>query len=297
MASKLSMARHSRNAANCRILLEWKKDLTYIVFDTETTGLKMDRDRIVELAARKYLVKANSSHPQKIDEIDIYIRPPFQMDENAIQVHGITNEYLYDKPYERDVFDKIQKFFGPCPILVGYNVNFDIGMLNALYKRQKANLNINGVLDVLEMIRDCVKPDESADKKLSTMAHEFGVDAGLSFHNALDDTEATNRLLLCCHQIYKDKNLPNTNTKTQMRIYGYNYWKGYSKKQAGIWVYTDCGKLYFNTYDKWWKSSEIDLNRVNVDQLEDWIIGDLGVSRSDFYKLTEKKFEQAKEHV
>lgn len=101
-------ARNIKNQHNCFVLFEHLKDTPFIILDTETTGLHPDKDYIVELAAVKHQVI--DCKLQKIAQIDFYLCPPFKMDEKVIAIHGITNEFLQDKPTEKELFPDILKF-------------------------------------------------------------------------------------------------------------------------------------------------------------------------------------------
>ncbi len=81
----------------------------FIIYDLETTGKKKDTDRIVQLSANRYEVRAGAY--QLVDSINIYMKPPFPMEQSVVDIHGITNEFLKDKPREDEVFPVIYKFF------------------------------------------------------------------------------------------------------------------------------------------------------------------------------------------
>lgn len=81
----------------------------FIIFDTETTGLT-DQDQIVELAALKCRYTSEGFTPY--EELHLYIKPDVPMSEKAAQINGLTEEFLSDKPTEREIFQQIKNFMG-----------------------------------------------------------------------------------------------------------------------------------------------------------------------------------------
>ncbi len=280
--------RSSATRQNCLTLIEKTKGYPFIIFDTETTGLSHVNDRIVELSAQKYISK--DGNVKLIDQIDIYIRPPFFMSDKVVNVHHITNEYLADKPDEMVIFPVIRDFFGERPILLAYNIKFDIKMLEALYQRHGAALHYQVLIDVLEMARDIFPKGEVPDHKLGTLVEMLGLDVGLTFHNALDDTTATYRLLMYCYEEYR-KMKQNSNLR-KLYVNSLWFWKGFNKHQTGIYVNSSEGKVYFSTFAKEWKSSEVVLEEVDIDDLQNEVLLRLGLTYDEFSHLTEKKFKE-----
>lgn len=282
-------ARSSRNRNNCNTLFEKGEGFYFYVFDTETTGLDPKCDYIVQLSALKYNIKDHA--PVLLEEFDIYMRPPFLMDEEVISKHGITNEFLEDKPSEDKVFDKIKKFFGNQSILVAYNGTFDINMMNALYHRQGCEFKYQVMLDVLDMARDLVT--DSDKYNLETIAKKYGLDEDIKFHCSLDDCRATARLLFTFYNEYKQQGNPNIKKETIIVNYSY-YWKGFNKSQTGIYFDTNFGRIWLNTVSKRWCSTVADLNLLDIDSFEKGICQKAGLSFNELAKLTPKKFEALK---
>ena len=272
-----------------------------IIFDTETTGLKPNEDYIVQLCAKKY--RAGTESMTLVDEINLYIRPPFYMDKKVIAVHGITNEFLLDKPFEEKAFKTIQSFFGERSLLMGYNVDFDIGMLKGMYERQGQTLKYWTSLDILEMARDLFAPDEVENYKLGTILQATGLDIGLTFHNAMDDVEGTARLLEYCYEEYK-KIAKHSGEKKSLYIKQYYYFVGYRKEQKGIYLLVSTDRygsgessyhwIYFSTYYKMWFSKDkgFNLSDKDIDNLEKNILTHLKISNiKEFGKLTPTKWK------
>jgi DNA polymerase III subunit epsilon len=101
-----------------------------IVIDTETTGLDpLNGDRIVEIGAVELVNRSLTGHTYRC-----YLYPQRDMPGDAVAVHGLTAEFLRDKPLFAAVADDLLAFVGDAP-LVAHNAGFDIAFLNAELKR------------------------------------------------------------------------------------------------------------------------------------------------------------------
>lgn len=284
-------ARNLKNRKNCKLLFEGKEGLEFIVFDTETTGKNPADSYIVELAAIK--CKVHNKKAVEIERINVYIKPPLPMTQTVIDIHHITNEFLEDKPTEESVFTYIHTFFGDNPVVVGHNVEFDIDMVKAMYQRNDKEFKPQIALDTLEMARDLLTLKEVENYKLGTLTEIYGLDAGLTFHNALDDVRATLRVLNTFYDEYEK--LPPVQNKQRIYVNSIYYWKGFNKNQMGIYLDTNLGKMYYSTNQKAWYSSEIDLDTVDIDYMEKEILKRMQLaSLKEFGRLTEKKFKELK---
>lgn len=277
-------ARNTYNKRACLWLLGSGQE--FIVFDTETTGKKSESDYIVELAAQKY--RASNGRVELISEIDIYIKPPFKMEQAVIDIHGITNEFLERKLPETMLFNEIRSFFGNNPIVVGYNIDFDVAMTKSLYRRNSEEFKPMIAIDVLEMVRDIIYGKDNENYKLGYITESLGLDTGLTFHQAIDDVKATTRILSYCYKEYISHPTVQGQKLYVNRVY---YWKGYNKKQSGVYVETNMGRIYFSTFLKAWQSSQVELEKMDIDALERDVIGRLCISGiKELGRMTEKKF-------
>ena len=110
-------------------MLELQKPV--IVFDLETTGTSFERDRIIQIGAVKILPDGGQSN------LCYLFNPGMLIPEQAIDIHGITNEAVKDAPFFHEKAFEIQMFFDNCD-LIGYNlIFFDIPMLRAEFSRVK----------------------------------------------------------------------------------------------------------------------------------------------------------------
>ena len=101
-----------------------------IVFDTETTGLDpYSGDRIVEIGAVELI-----NHVPTGKEYHQYINPMRSMSEEVVKVHGLTEEFLSDKPTFEEICDEFLAFIGSDSMLVAHNAPFDMKFLNCQLK-------------------------------------------------------------------------------------------------------------------------------------------------------------------
>ena len=103
-----------------------------IVLDTETTGLDpYQGHRLVEIGCIELVNRFPSG---KV--FHNYLNPERDMPAEAFAVHGLSAEFLRDKPFFPEICDELVEFIGDAP-LVAHNANFDLGFLNAELERCK----------------------------------------------------------------------------------------------------------------------------------------------------------------
>lgn len=157
-----------------------------IVLDTETTGLESSQGhRIIEIGCvelENRRLTGNHYHQ--------YVNPQREIDQGAIEVHGITNEFLNDKPlFERVAADFVEFVRGAELII--HNAPFDLGFLDAELKRlpqQKGSMtDLCGVVDTLVMAR-AKHPGQR--NNLDALCNRYDVDnSQRDLHGALLDAE------------------------------------------------------------------------------------------------------------
>ena len=122
-----------------------------IVLDTETTGLEpKEGHRIIEIGCVEMVdrkLSGNNFHQ--------YLQPDREIDAGAIEVHGITNEFLVDKPRFEDIVDDFASYVKGAELVI-HNAPFDVGFINhelRLCKYGKQVSDLCSVLDTLSMAR------------------------------------------------------------------------------------------------------------------------------------------------
>ena len=151
------------------------------VFDLETTGLQVTKDRIVQIAALKI-------HPDGTEEeLNLVVNPEMEIPQEVIDIHGITNEMAIKAPTFRALAEQIKSFFGDSD-LAGYNSNkFDIPVLAEEFLRVgiEFNLTQRAFIDVQNIFH-------KMEQRTLVAAYKFYCQKNLeNAHDAMHDTKAT----------------------------------------------------------------------------------------------------------
>ena len=156
-----------------------------VILDTETTGLDYRTgDRLVEIGCVEMLGRQLTGV-----RFHKYINPEREVPAGAIAVHGLTDEFLADKPKFREVVEEFMDFVRDAEIII-HNAAFDVGFLNnELGLLQKGSIEqlSRCVTDTLRMARE-IRPGKK--NNLNALCSEFGIDnASRTLHGALLDAE------------------------------------------------------------------------------------------------------------
>ena len=154
-----------------------------IALDTETTGISpRDGHRIIEIGALELM-----HHLPTGRKLHLYINPEREIDDGAVAVHGITSDFLADKPVFADIVDEFLGFVGDDPMVI-HNASFDMGFLNAELKRlDRPVLPMTQSIDTLIMAR---KKFPGAQANLDALCRRFGIDnSHRDLHGALVDAD------------------------------------------------------------------------------------------------------------
>lgn len=159
----------------------------YVVLDTETTGMPVtDGHRIIEIGCVEVIGRRLTGR-----HYHVYLQPDREVDEGAIAVHGITNEFLTDKPRFRDIADEFFEFIKDAQLVI-HNAAFDLGFINnefaLLGQQDRAEITDHcTVLDTLLMARERHPGQRNS---LDALCKRYGVDnSGRDLHGALLDAE------------------------------------------------------------------------------------------------------------
>jgi DNA polymerase-3 subunit epsilon len=156
-----------------------------IFLDTETTGLYADQgDRIIEIGCVELVnrkLTGNNFH--------LYLNPGRDSHEEALRIHGITTDFLRDKPKFESVADTFLEYVKGAQVII-HNAAFDVGFLNAELKLlglSPFNTHVTGVIDTLAMAKEMFPGKRNS---LDALCSRLGVDnSGRTLHGALLDAE------------------------------------------------------------------------------------------------------------
>jgi DNA polymerase-3 subunit epsilon len=153
-----------------------------VVFDTETTGLSpMTGDRVVEIGCVELI-----NHVPTGRTLHRYINPERSMPGDAFRVHGLSEEFLADKPVFAAVADDFVDFIGDAT-LIAHNAPFDIGFINSEFERVGLARLVNTVIDTVDLARE-VHP--GARVSLDALCKHYGIDnSRRALHGALLDSQ------------------------------------------------------------------------------------------------------------
>lgn len=154
-----------------------------IVIDTETTGLDPTAGhRIVEIACLELL-----NHIPTGRHFQRFVNPERDVPADAFAVHGLSSEFLGDKPRFAEIADELLSFIGDAP-LVFHNAEFDVKFLNAeLVRLEHPALPQQRIVDTLLMAR---QKFPGAAASLDALCRRFAIDnSARTKHGALLDTE------------------------------------------------------------------------------------------------------------
>jgi DNA polymerase III subunit epsilon len=164
-----------------------------IVLDTETTGLEPSQGhRIIEIGCVELInrrLTGNNYHQ--------YLQPDREIDEGALQVHGISNEFLKDKPRFTDVVDDLMSYLKGAELVI-HNAPFDVGFLNHELKLVGNELGVIAdhcaVTDTLVMAR---KMHPGQKNNLDALCKRYDVNnTQRDLHGALLDAEILSEVYL-----------------------------------------------------------------------------------------------------
>ena len=153
-------------------------NVTFVAFDTETTGLSRKADRIVELAAVKF------RNGVVLDQKHWLVNPQMPIPAAATRVHGITDEMVTHAPCFPLVLRQFVAFAGDA-VLLAHNAPFDVGIIHGELNRNELAAPTNAVLDTLPLARAWFP--EIKRHNLESLATHLQVRPE-RYHRGLDDT-------------------------------------------------------------------------------------------------------------
>jgi DNA polymerase-3 subunit epsilon len=155
-----------------------------VVLDTETTGIG-EGHRIIEIGCVEVIERKLTGR-----HYHVYVNPQRAIDEEAAEVHGITNEWLEEQgaPVFSQVVDDFRSFIDGAQLVI-HNAPFDVGMMDAEFSRlnMSPTKDLCGILDTLVMARQM---HPGARASLDALCKRYGIDnSHRELHGALLDAE------------------------------------------------------------------------------------------------------------
>lgn len=164
-----------------------QSDERLIILDTETTGINpREGHRIVEIGCVEMVNRQLTGR-----NYHVYINPQMVMDQEVINIHGLTNDFLADKPLFADVADEFIEFIRGAELVI-HNAKFDVGFMDHEFamvrkKQLPKTYDICKVLDTLKVSKD----EFGSPKTLDFLARHYRVDGLVdrTYHGALIDAQ------------------------------------------------------------------------------------------------------------
>ena len=157
-----------------------------VVLDTETTGLEPgEGHRIIEIGCIEIVdrrITRNSFHT--------YVNPEREVDPGALEVHGIDNRFLKDKPRFAEVAGGFLEFVQGAELVI-HNAPFDVGFINnELHKMQSAVTDIGSICAVRDTLEMARRQHPGQKNSLDALCKRYSVDnSGREYHGALLDAQ------------------------------------------------------------------------------------------------------------
>lgn len=156
-----------------------------IVLDTETTGIGHEQGhRIIEIGCVEVIDRRITGN-----DFHVFINPEREVDAGAFRVHGISTEFLQDKPYFNEIVDDFLGFIGNSELII-HNAAFDLGFLNAELARLKKALRIETLCTVTDTLELARAKHPGQRNNLDALCKRYDIDnSSRQWHGALLDAK------------------------------------------------------------------------------------------------------------
>lgn len=163
-----------------------KQDERLIILDTETTGINpREGHRIVEIGCVEMVNRQLTGRTYHA-----YINPLIEMEQEVINVHGLTNAFLSDKPLFADIANDFIEFIRGAELVI-HNAKFDVGFMDHEFAMMRKNVPMTG--DICSVIDTLMvsKEEFGSPKTLDFLARHYRVDklVDRTYHGALIDAQ------------------------------------------------------------------------------------------------------------
>lgn len=251
-------------------------DEDIIVYDCETTGLTPVQKgsepacHIIQLSAirvsHEYITGFGDA-----EEREWYIRPVESIPDKVVEVTGITDEFLADKPTEDEVFEEICDFFADTAV-VGYNNRgFDDLFMDEMYKRHGMRFRPYLSLDMYPVSQNLVSPKDVKNYKLSTVAAHFGFGDEI-FHDASNDARVTMELMKLYASAMNEREektgnmIPDYDAGVKVQVTSISRFERGKLRRIYVNTTNKDVSFYMDTYNLGWscKDKDMSTSRFNM---------------------------------
>lgn len=156
-----------------------------IILDTETTGIGTEQGhRVIEIGCVELIDrKLTGKH------YHVYINPQREIDEGAFRVHGISTEFLKDKPLFSDIVSEFLQFVGGAELII-HNAPFDVGFLNSELRHVKWKKKLEEYCDIFDTLVFARDKHPGQRNSLDALCKRYDIDnSNRQLHGALLDAE------------------------------------------------------------------------------------------------------------
>lgn len=156
-----------------------------IVLDTETTGLDPKRGhRVIEIGCLELLNRQLTGR-----QFHVYLNPLREIEPDAIKVHGITNDFLLDKPLFQDVSDEFLNFIDDAELII-HNAPFDVGFILSELQHIGSSFDFHERCAVIDTLVLAKQKHPGQKNNLDALCKRYGVNnSNRQLHGALLDAE------------------------------------------------------------------------------------------------------------
>ncbi len=156
-----------------------------IVLDTETTGIGHEQGhRVIEIGCLELIDRRLTGQ-----EFHVYLNPDREIEAGAFRVHGISTEFLQDKPRFIDIADDFMAFIKGAELII-HNAPFDVGFLNAELKHAKIKATIESQCQILDTLVLAKRKHAGQRNNLDVLCKRYHVNhSNRQLHGALLDAE------------------------------------------------------------------------------------------------------------
>ena len=196
---------------------DYLQTLTFVAFDTETTGIWAPANRIVEVGAVKFRLGKNGT-----DRFQELINPERDIPTEVVEIHGITNSMVQSARTAKPVLESFAEFCGPDSVLIAHNALFDISFVGCECDRLGLPLMPNEILDTVDIFQT-YRPGLDSYSLLS-LSQEFKVAVDQS-HRAADDAALVWKLFEIVSQDFPYFKA-HGDFKREFELYSMDQWEG-----------------------------------------------------------------------